>query len=1047
MAAEKPVSIVGIGASAGGIEALEGLFRSMPADTDLAFIVVTHLPRGQHSSLTEIISRFTELPVVDAENQQRIQANRIHICPPDHVLTVINGVIHLQQRTSDMQRRPIDVFLSSLAETCGEGCVGILLSGGGTDGTLGIKAIKERGGFTLAQGSDGSAPIQSGMPDTAIAAGVVDLVVSVERMADRLAEYAHQLKTGAAYPGEGEGEGEDDEQIRLEICKLLLKQVGHDFSGYKQKTFMRRVRRRMQVLQLTSIIRYLDRLKSEPDEVALLFRDLLIGVTNFFRDPGAFDTLAKSIIPQLFENKGAGDSIRIWVPGCATGEEVYSIAIMFREYMDTLRAPPKIQIFATDIDEAALSVARLGRYPAPLMEHVSKERLKRFFIGDDVTYSVSKDIRDMCMFSPHSVIRDPPFSRIDLISCRNLLIYFGVDFQAQAIPVFHFALRPGGYLFLGTSENVSQYSDLFAPVDKKHRIFQRRDHVVAPLKFPNFLNNGKNGNGNQQREEHGTIAMPVRRAVETRVLERFAPAHVVVNRDGDVLHFSPRTGKYLEAPAGIPTRQLVGMARRGLRLDLRTGLREAMETRRPNTRENIAVELEDRVQHINLTIEPFGDNDGDPLYLVLFNDVGVPVNPIDGRPRGDRPGDETNLIERLEHELRDTRERLQATIEEYETAVEELKSSNEEQQSINEEMQSTNEELETSKEELQSVNEELQTVNSELNAKIEEVDRANTDLKNVFDSTQIATVFLDRNLVIRSFTPSVTGIFNLISSDRGRPLTDIVSHLEGSGDLRRDIQTVFEHGRSMERRVQRSDGTAHYLMRVLPYRGRNDVIDGALVTFVDVTKMVDAEKQQKALVDELNHRVRNILAVIGAIAKQTFMKSRSPEQFKEAFTGRLQSMARSYALVSREHWSDVKLDDILSGEFSSVLDEKSTKQRLSLEGPPVVFKPAAALSLGLIVHELVANAAKYGALSTPKGKVTVHWGVERNPHEALVVRWVESAGKKIAKPGTKGLGMELIERELKGSLGGTIKFNYEPKGLSARMAIPLDGHRFNVARK
>jgi two-component system CheB/CheR fusion protein len=841
MDSQRPLAVVGIGASAGGLEAFEGFFRNLAADTGLAFVLVTHLARGQHSSLKEIVSRYTSIPVHEAGNGELILPNHVYVGPPDYILTVEGDSIQLHPRSSDLQRRPIDVFLSSLAEEYGENAVGILLSGGGTDGTLGIKAIKGRGGLTIAQGSNGSGPIQSGMPDNAIAAGVIDFVLPVEKMAGCLADHVQALT--APLSGAAASETLNDhqeEELRRKICQILLKQVGHDFSGYKEKTFMRRVRRRMQVLQLSSLSRYAERLQDEPEEVKLLFRDLLIGVTNFFRDPGAFETLNTLVIPRLFENKGANDSVRVWIPGCATGEEVYSVAILLREHMDTLRASPKVQIFATDIDESALAVARMGRYPAPLMKNISPQRLQRFFVSDDVTYSASKEIRELCMFSVHSVVRDPPFSRIDLISCRNLLIYFGVDFQAQAIPVFHFALRPRGFLFLGTSENVSQYGDLFSAMDKKHRIFQRRDHVMAPLRLPQMALHARVGALSERGREPGAMVAAIRRAVENRVLERYAPAHVVVNSAGDILHYSTRTGKYLEPAPGVPNRQLLVMARKGLKLELRAVLREAAENRRPATRSNITLEIDGRIQLVDIAVEPFGENDSDPLFLVLFCDVGLPFDPADTH-RNASDASEDSAIMQLEHDLREARERLQSTIEEYETAMEELKSSNEELQSMNEEMQSTNEELETSKEELQSVNEELQTVNSELNLKIEEVDRANSDLRNIFESTQIATIILDEHLVVRSFTPTVTSIFNLIASDRGRPLTDIVSHLESNADLRRDIQTVLERGESMERRVRRVGG-AQYLMRILPYRERSNRIAGALITFVDLTNIAELQR-------------------------------------------------------------------------------------------------------------------------------------------------------------------------------------------------------------
>jgi two-component system CheB/CheR fusion protein len=1037
VASKEKFPIVGIGASAGGLEALEGLFRHMPTDTGMSFALVTHLARGHVSALVEILSRYTPMPVKTAADDAELEPNTMYVCPPDHIMTMVDGKLRLQLRADEAQRKPIDVFLSSLAEEHGEASVGILLSGGGSDGTLGIKAIKERGGLTLAQGGDGSGPLQTGMPDTAIAAGVVDLVLPVEKMAARLADYARNFGNIDAVI---EGDRRNDAQPSSwrngyqAIYVILHKQLGHDFSGYKEKSFPRRVRHRMQVLQVTSLQNYVTRLRDEPEEVTLLFRDLLIGVTNFFRDPGAFEVLEKSIIPELFKDKGAGDNVRIWVPGCATGEEVYSIAILLREHMNTLRVSPKVQVFATDIDDHALVVARTGRYPEPLLENVSKTRLKRFFNGDDVSYAVNKDIRDLCIFSSHSVIKDPPFSRIDLISCRNLLIYFGTEFQARVLPVFHFALKPRGYLFLGTAENVSQFSDLFSPIDKKQRIFQRRDHVTSPLQLSTFTPSGRElPTLTDIRRSHGGMASNLRHIVENRVLERFAPAHVVVNREGDILHYSARTGRYLEPAPGLPNRQLIAMARRGLRLDLRNALREATQTRRPAMRGRVSVELDDRTQLVDITVEPLGDHERDPLFLVLFADVSAPVTPNDLPPRDDNIRDHGS--QHLEQELRDTRERLQATIEEYESAVEELKSSNEELQSMNEELQSTNEELETSKEELQSVNEELQTVNSELNVKVDEVDRANSDLRNVFDSTQIATIFLDHNLVIRTFTPAVAGIFNLISSDRGRPLTDIVSHLADTGTLKRDIQSVLEHGQAIERRVHKTDGTAHYLIRIFPYRGRNNVVDGVLVTFVNVTNMVKAEQQQRTLVEELNHRVRNMLTVVGAIANQTLNRSASPEEFGQSFLGRIRSMGKAYDLVSREQWGEVSLQDILNNELQSHAEERD--DRVKLGGPDLTFAPQQALALGLVFHELMTNAVKYGALSKANGRVAVTWEVDKG---RLIITWLERDGPKVGKPKRKGFGTELIERELKSVLGARVTFDYAPEGVEVQISIPYEAH-------
>jgi two-component system CheB/CheR fusion protein len=1023
MAPRLPHLVVGIGASAGGIEALEAFFRRMPDDTGMAFILVTHLPRGHTSTLHEILSRCTRMPVVVATDNAEIVANHLYAAPADAVVTVAADRLHLHARATEAQRKPIDVFLGSLAEARGEAAVGILLSGAGSDGTLGIKGIKEKGGLTIAQGADGTAPKQPSMPDTAIAAGVVDLVLSVEDMPIRLAEFARSFASG-----ETEGDAAAAENGADAIYRILLDQVGHDFSGYKEKTFMRRVRRRMQVLQIDHLDIYVERLRAEPDEVSMLFRDLLIGVTSFFRDPDAFATLTAEVIPKLFEGRGASDNVRIWVPGCATGEEVYSLAILLREHMQTLRSPPKVQLFATDIDEAALAVARAGRYPASLLDHVSPQRLKRFFKGDDVSYVINKDIRELCMFSPHSVIRDPPFTRIDLISCRNLLIYFGVSFQSHVIPVFHFALRPRGYLFLGTSENISQHVDLFSAADKKSRIFQRRDTMAASFQFPIFSPAGRPSRSPGDNHGDAAGAAGLRRSVETRMLDRYVPAHVVINREGDVVHYSARTGKYLEAAAGLPNRQLVAMARRGLRLDLRNAIREAMETRRPVVRNGIAIEIDDRFQRIDLTVEPLGDNDSDPLFLVLFADVGVPFA---GSSEQALPTDKT--AERLEHELSETRERLQATIEEYESAVEELKSSNEELQSMNEELQSTNEEFETSKEELQSVNEELQTVNQELNAKVDELDRAHSDLRNVFDSTQIPTVFLDESLIIRSFTPAASAIFSLISSDRGRPLTDIACHLADSGDLHRDMRSVLEHGQPVERNVARSDTRASFLMRIVPYRGRNNIVDGVLVTFVDVTKILAAEAHQRTLVEELNHRVRNMLTVVGAIATQTLARQPDPARFVESFLGRISALGKSYALVARKQWNPVSLMEILGAELDAHGEQKDG--RITMDGPEIRFHPTQAFALGLVFHELATNALKYGGLSSEAGRLSVRWRLENG---SLLFDWRETGGNGGSSPPRRGFGTELIERQIRSIFRATPDIRYAPDGMQLNVAIALE---------
>ncbi len=1025
--------IVGLGASAGGIPAFEGFFKHVPRDSGMAFVVVTHLSPDRESLLHEVIGRFTTMAVVVAQDGTEVVPGHVYVLPQNAILGIEQGRLRVRRPNElQRQRKPVDIFFAELAKDQGEHAVGIVLSGGDADGTLGIKAIKERGGLTLAQVADGSGPRNPGMPESAIASGFVDFAVPVEDMGAKLVEYrqgfaALDALTRSVEVGPGDGARRTQEQI----YRLLRERVGHDFSGYKTKTFLRRVHRRMQVLQAQSLEEYLGELQRDPQEVVRLFRDLLINVTNFFRDADAFQVLEKLVLPRLFEGRGANDTVRIWVPGCATGEEVYSLAILLCEEAERRPAKPRVQIFATDIDEPALAVARSGRYPAPLLDGVSLERRQRYFASEGSSFVVRKEIRDLCIFSSHSVIRDPPFSRMDLVSCRNLLIYLGPEIQSQVVPIFHYALRPGGYLFLGTSESISQHGDLFASLDKKNRVFQSREHAYPPGRLPQMLARQERSPASADHRPPAGIASPypLRQMTEAHVLERFAPPHVLVNAEGEVVYYSARTGPFLEAPQGQPNRQLLSMARKGLRLDLRAALREAIETRRTVQRDNVEVETDeaDRLQAIDLTVEPLPDRaDGEPLYLVLF----APRGPVRSRSDASRARrqDGAGALESVELELRDTRERLQSTVEEYETALEELKSSNEELVSVNEESQSTNEELEASKEEMQSLNEELNTINAELNSKVEELDRANNDLKNLFASTRIATVFLDRALVIRNFTPAASDFFRLRASDVGRPLTDLATHLDYPG-LKDHIAGVFEDGGPYEHRLTRDQHGRSFLVRLIPYRNGDESIEGVVVTFVDVTTLAEAEEHQRTLIAELNHRVKNMLAVVASVAQQTFRQAATAESYHSALMGRLQSMGRAYGLLTRENWTEVLLDELLRQELAVF-----GLERVSIEGPEVGLAPQEGLSLGMMIHELVTNATKYGAYSVPDGRVEVRW--ERAADGRITLSWQEVGGPAARAPAEKGFGLTLLEMEASYRLGGEAKIEFRPEGLRAVIEMP-----------
>ncbi|HEX3881084.1 MAG TPA: CheR family methyltransferase [Stellaceae bacterium] len=1026
--------IVGVGASAGGVEALEGFFRGLPAEPGIALVLVTHLSPNRESLLHEIVARYTRLPVHVAVHDMPVAVDHVYVLPADAALGIEGRRLQLRRNGSRNERKPIDLFFSTLAVDIGERAAGIVLSGGDGDGTLGIKAIKERGGLTLAQIGDRFGPQHPDMPESAISTGLIDFAIPVESMGSKLVEFARgaPLLDGLADDPTQLDDDQSIDQVVPEIYAILRSRIGHDFSGYKTRTFMRRLQRRMQVNQLDTLEGYAERLRQEPQEVSALFRDLLINVTTFFRDDAAFESLAREVVPKLFEGRGADETVRVWVPGCATGEEVFSIAILLREHIDKINAVPRVQVFATDIDERALSVARGARYPAPLLESVSPERRKRFFVADGGSFVVSTEIRELCVFSPHSVIRDPPFSRMDLVSCRNLLIYFGADIQNQVIPTFHYALRPDGYLFLGSAENVTHFEDLFIPIDKRQRIFRRRSDVRAIAPRLPSLDRVMTGQPMELLPRRGPVSgVGLRNAVDSQVLDRFSPPHVLVNRDGDIVYYSSRTGKYFEAPAGLPTRQLLTLARRGLRLDLRSLFREAVETGGTVSRRGIAVETDNAaVQLVNLTIEPLRyRGHGEPLYVVVFTDDGSALSADEASDRI-RTTQVASGVD-FDQELRETRDRLQSMIEEYETALEELKSSNEELVSVNEEMQSTNEELEASKEELQSVNEELYTVNAELNIKVEELDRANSDLQNLFATTDIALVFLDKELVIRSFTPAVEKIFRVLPGDRGRPITDLASKLNLPG-FADDIAKVFSGNGPIERQVENDDRSEQYLVRLTAYSNGDHQIDGVVATFVDVSSLTRAEARQRVLIAELEHRTRNLLAVVQALARKTLGEGRPLADFMS----RLEALGRTQSVTGLAD-RRIDLGDLVRLQLEAL--GALAENKVSLSGPPVPLTFDLIQTFGLALHELATNAVKYGALKEEPGRLAVNWAVRREPSNTalLVLDWVESGVTDMpAQPGS-GFGRQLIEEALVFTHRASTKVSFNSDGIVCHIQMPL----------
>ncbi len=1035
--------VVGIGASAGGVEALEGFFRGVPAAPGMAFVVVTHLGRGRTSLLHEIVARHTVLEVQVAADGVPVRPDRVYVMAVAGVLTIQGGVLHLSEPGADKpERKPVDVFFSALALDQGERAAGVVLSGGDGDGTLGVKAIKEHGGLALAQVADRDGPAHSGMPDSAIAAGFVDFAVPAERMGAHLVAFARALRQPGGVAALLEAQGTAAHGLRQEICDILRRQVGHDFAGYKPSTFGRRVERRMQVTQRETIEGYVELLRADPAEVRLLFRDLLINVTDFFRDAEAFAALAGDVIPGLFEGRGAGDTVRVWVPGCATGEEAYSLAMLLREHLDTLDVQPRVQIFATDIDEHALSVARAARYPLALLGSVSAARRQRFLVRDGAAFVLAREVREMCLFSLHSVLRDPPFSRIDLISCRNLLIYFDTDTQNQVLPTFHYALRPAGILFLGLSENTSQFTDLFARVDGRQRIFRARTEGVPTVRLPMLV--GTRGLARAERAAPAG-ALALRQAVEGQVLDRFAPPHVVVTGEGEVVYYSARTGRYLEPAAGAPTRQVLSLVRRELRLDLRAVLQESVASGRPSSCERLALELDGgQVQLLSLVAEPLRDQgQGERLFVVLFREAGPAMAREDAQNRG--PVASEAAVAALEGELHDVRGRLQFTVEEYETALEELKVSNEELTSVNEEMQSSNEELEASREELQSLNEELQTVNTELHGKIEALDQAHGDLQNLFESTDIATVFLDAGLAIRSFTPAASRVFNILPGDRGRVITDLASRIPLPG-FDADLRAVLDGGTALERRVDLDEGRETFLVRLVPYRDMARRIDGAVVSFLDVTGLTRAEARQRVLIAELQHRTRNLLAVVQAIARQTLGRTAAAagapdgtagvgEAALAAYMERLSALSRVQGLLSRAgNGEEVGLAEIVALELRAHVAPGDP--RVAVSGPAVTLSADRVQTFALALHELTTNAVKHGALRGPQGRLDIAWAVEDGTR--LVLDWRESG---VAMPADRaerrGYGRVLIEQALAFTLQARTRLAFGADGVTCRVEMSL----------
>lgn len=829
--------VVGIGASAGGLEALTSFLENVPPASGLAYIVIQHLDPTYKGMLPELLQRATPMTVFQVTDRMRVKPNCVYVIPPNKDMSILHGLLHLLEPSAPRGLRlPIDFFLRSLAEDQRETAIGVILSGMGSDGTLGLRAIKEKAGLTLAQ-EPSSAKFDM-MPRSAINDGVVDIIAADTALPEKIISYLRHVRPDSVHAPILKIKS----QSALEKIVILLRErTGNDFSLYKKNTVFRRIERRMGLHQIASIANYVRYLRENPQELDLLFKELLIGVTNFFRDPPVWEYLQKETLPALLAANPNGKTLRAWVPACSTGEEAYSLAILFKETLEQIKplARFSLQIFATDLDQDAIDKARLGYFPANIAADVSPERLNRFFARDDNGFRIAKEIREMVVFAPQNIIMDAPFTKLDILTCRNLLIYLGPELQAKLMPLFHYALNRDGVLLLGSAETIGSFTSLFAPQDSKARLYRRLDNslhqtrIDFPVKFPVSL---------PLMQESHRIANPATNLqfqTDQFLLQQFTPAAVLVNAEGDILYINGRTGKFLEPAAGKANWNIHAMARDGLRYQLANAIKKVLQHTGTVLLEDLQVEgSSNTTNSVNITVQLIEKPE-------LLRDM-VMIVFSKGAPRQTLVETGGSRLEQAQRsELERAREEIQIIREEMQTSQEELTATNEELQSTNEELQSTNEELTTSKEEMQSLNEELQTVNTELQSKVDDLSLLNNDMKNLLNSTDIATIFLDEALHVRRFTTQTTQIFKLIASDAGRPLSDIVTDLRYP-ELQQDAREVLRTLMFSDKQIETGDGR-WFKVRIMPYRTLENVIDGVVLTFTDITiaKRLEAELRMK----------------------------------------------------------------------------------------------------------------------------------------------------------------------------------------------------------
>jgi len=903
--------VVAIGASAGGLEAFTQLIRTLPNDTGMAFVFIQHLDPTHHSILAELLAKAASMPVVEAKNGVALEPNRVYVIPPNVQMGILKGRLQLTPRQEDHGvHLPINFFMRSLAEERKSKAVGVILSGTGSDGTLGLTAIKAEGGITFAQASRSAK--YDGMPRSAIASECVDFVLSAEEISRELVRIGLHPYLGRRSVPAVEREPEND-GVYQRVFSLLQKAGGVDFRLYKPGTVRRRTLRRMAVHKIDNVRDYLKHLHAHPEEVEQLYQDLLIPVTGFFRDPEAFEALKSSVFPAILKDKSSKGTIRIWAPGCSTGEETYSLAMALLEFLGAQAPSFQIQLFGTDANERAIEKARSGIYPDQIAENVSPERLRQFFVRVEEGYRVSKAVRDLCVFARQNIAEDPPFSQMNLVSCRNLLIYFGSALQQKIMPVLHYALKPTGFLMLGSSESVSAHPNLFATVDKKHKIFSKK-HTRIHYDFPTIpsLPAGRTGYAPKQQAERvpPRSAGSLQQEADRIVLERYAPSGVVINSAMEIVYFRGRTRAYIGLAPGRASLNLLKMARGGLAAELSSAINQAAQKGFAR-RNDVPIQLNGRGMSLNIFVERLEASSaaGDVHYLVLFDEV-PPQKAIAAHTSKSavRAGKDRKFLE-LQRRAASTEEHLQSVIESKEAIEEEFQSANEEILSANEELQSSNEELETSKEELQSTNEELSTVNDELRNRNLELGQVNNDLSNLLSSTTLPMIMVDRGLRIRRVTSASAKTMKILPSDIGRPISDIRSDVF-IPNLEKLITEVIDTLVTKELEVQDKED-CWYLLRIRPYRTLDDKIEGAVLLLTDINLMKSASehyKRAKEFAEGIIDAVRQPLVVLDSDLRVIYCNSAFFEDFK---VSRQETDRQFFYRLGNEQWNIPKLRAVL----------------------------------------------------------------------------------------------------------------------------------------